>query len=180
LAHVSTLILGYGNPGRLDDGLGPALADAVGTLELPGVTVLSDYQLSAEHAAELLLYDRVVFADASVNADSPFYLRELLPRPAVSFTSHSMRPEAVLSLATDSLGWKGDAYLLGIRGHKFNEFGEWLSTEAQANLEAATEYLTPALFGEGGTKLGDVVTGGPIRDSVRLNAGNNQCETTNM
>ena len=33
------LLLGYGNPGRLDDGLGPALAAQVERLALPGVTV---------------------------------------------------------------------------------------------------------------------------------------------
>ena len=176
MAHPSTLILGYGNPGRLDDGLGPALADAIDALGLPSVTVLSDYQLSAEHAAELLTYDRVVFADAAVEIESPFFLRRMLPRAAVSFTSHSMRPEAVLSLSIDTLGWKGEAYLLGIQGHEFNEFGERLSLAARENLDAAARCLARALGGVGGITMGDVVTGGPIRDSVKLNAGNNPCE----
>jgi len=177
MAHPSTLVLGYGNPGRLDDGLGPALADAVGALALPGVTVLSDYQLSAEHAAELLAHDRVVFADAAVDGESPFFLRALLPRAAVSFTSHSMRPEAVLSLAIDTLGWRGGAYLLGIRGHEFNEFGERLSAAARENLDAATGCLARALGGGAGGTMEGVVTGGPIRDSVRLCAGSGPCET---
>lgn len=180
MAHPSTLVLGYGNPGRLDDGLGPALADAVGAFNLLGVTVLSDYQLSAEHAAELMSHDRVVFVDAAVEIEEPFFLRPLLPRAAVSFTSHSMRPEAVLSLAIDTLGWKGEAYLLGIRGHEFNEFGERLSAAAQANLKEAVECLVLALDHEQDETLGGVVTGGPVNDSVRIKNGDSPCATINM
>ena len=47
------LLIGFGNPGRLDDGLGPALADAIEKLALPGVTVESNYQLTVEDAAEI-------------------------------------------------------------------------------------------------------------------------------
>lgn len=180
MACPSTLILGYGNPGRLDDGLGPALADEVGALNLSGVTVLSDYQLSAEHAAELLNHDRVVFVDAAVEIEEPFILHQLLPRAAVSFTTHSMRPEVVLSLAIETLGWHGEGYLLGIRGHEFNEYDERLSAEARENLDKATGCLVRALGSELGGTLGDAVTGEPIRDSVRLNKGDSPCQTTSM
>ena len=40
------LVIGYGNPGRRDDGLGPALAARLEALALPGVTVESDFQLA--------------------------------------------------------------------------------------------------------------------------------------
>ena len=33
--HGTVLLLGYGNPGRLDDGLGPALAAQVECLACP-------------------------------------------------------------------------------------------------------------------------------------------------
>lgn len=42
------LLIGYGNPGRGDDGLGPALAAAIEAMELPGVTVEADYQLMVD------------------------------------------------------------------------------------------------------------------------------------
>ena len=58
------LLIGYGNPGRADDGLGPALADRIEALDLPGLTVESDYQLSIEHAALAAGHDIVIFADA--------------------------------------------------------------------------------------------------------------------
>ena len=50
-APRKVLLIGYGNPGRLDDGLGPALAAAVEKLAIPGVTVDADYQLNVEDAA---------------------------------------------------------------------------------------------------------------------------------
>ena len=37
---MKALVIGYGNPGRLDDGLGPALAEAVEKLDLPGLITL--------------------------------------------------------------------------------------------------------------------------------------------
>ena len=45
------LVIGYGNPGRLDDGLGPAVASAMEEFNLPGVSVDSNYQLTVEDAA---------------------------------------------------------------------------------------------------------------------------------
>ena len=44
------LLIGYGNPGRRDDGLGPALAGAIAAADLPGVEVESGYQLLPEDA----------------------------------------------------------------------------------------------------------------------------------
>ncbi|VGO14536.1 hypothetical protein PDESU_03099 [Pontiella desulfatans] len=65
---MSTLVIGYGNPGRLDDGLGPAFAERIQGLGLSGVTVESNYQLNIEDAELVSRYDTVVFADASVDA----------------------------------------------------------------------------------------------------------------
>jgi hydrogenase maturation protease len=64
-APRTVLLLGYGNPGRLDDGLGSELAARVQALGLPGVTVDSDYQLCLEDAEAVSRHDVVVFADAA-------------------------------------------------------------------------------------------------------------------
>ena len=48
--HGTTLLIGYGNPGRGDDGLGPAFARRIAARGLPGVTVEIDYQLTVDHA----------------------------------------------------------------------------------------------------------------------------------
>jgi hydrogenase maturation protease len=83
------LVIGYGNPGRADDGLGPALAEGLEALRIPGLTVESDYQLSIEHAAMAAEHDIVVFADADPLADGPFYLRQVDPAAGGRFTSHA-------------------------------------------------------------------------------------------
>ncbi|OGV48414.1 MAG: hypothetical protein A2X49_06950 [Lentisphaerae bacterium GWF2_52_8] len=142
---MRTLVIGYGNIGRLDDGLGPALAEAIGRLALPGVSVDSDYQLVVEDAVELAQHDAVIFADADASCPDPFYFRRLSPEPHLSFSSHSVQPAALLFLAADLFAAKTKAYVLGIRGYEFNEFGERLSGTAQKNLAAASDFLRNAL-----------------------------------
>ncbi len=142
-----TLVIGYGNPGRLDDGLGPLLAEKLEAMEIPGLTVDSDYQLTVEDAAPVAEHDVVIFADAHVSCDPPFSFTRLEPDPAgvVSFSTHHAEPEAVLALAKEAFGKTPDAFALGIRGYEFNEFGERISDEARRNLDAALEFLVPRL-----------------------------------
>ena len=75
-----TLILGWGNPGRLDDGLGPAFVEILQTLDLPGVEVDSDYQLQIEDAAEVASFQRVVFVDADRTGAEPTYMTQPGPQ----------------------------------------------------------------------------------------------------
>lgn len=139
------LVFGYGNPGRRDDGLGPALAAAIESREIPGVVVESNYQLSVEDAALAAEYDTVVFADAAVAGPEPYEFRSIAPRADTSFTSHHVTAEAVLALAQDLFQKVPQAYMLSIRGYEFNEFHEALSQGAQANLEAAAAFLADHL-----------------------------------
>ncbi len=143
---LRVLLIGFGNPGRLDDGLGPALAAALEPLELPGVTVDADYQLTVEDAAAMQEIDVVLFCDAVVCGTEPFYVAEVTPRAReVGFSTHSIDPQGVLALARDLFGAAPRAYIVGIRGYEFNEFGERLSKSAQANLQAAQEFLVDVL-----------------------------------
>ena len=139
------LVIGYGNPGRLDDGLGPAFADAARRLRLPGVTVESNYQLNVEDAQTIAGHDVVVFADASVTGPDPYELRRVEPRPESSFSTHSLSPEAVLALAHRCFAVRTRGYLLAIRGHAFDAFGEELSERARENLRTAVEFILPLL-----------------------------------
>ena len=142
---AKVLLIGYGNPGRLDDGLGPALAAAVEALAIPGVTVEADYQLNVEDAAAAADQDVVVFADADVAGPEPYWFRRIEPKQAWSFSTHSIEPAAVLAMARQMFSAKTDGYILGIRGYDFNEFGERLSDRARANLAAALAFIEPAL-----------------------------------
>jgi hydrogenase maturation protease len=157
------LVIGYGNPGRLDDGLGPALAEALAEKHLPGVTVDSDYQLTVEDAAEVARHERVVFVDADVSGAEPFTVRRVYPGASPSsFTSHSVTPGAVVTLAAQLFRAEPEVYVMGIRGYEFNEFGERLSDGARANLDAALDWLETAL--RHGT-LDEVRANGPDRTS---------------
>jgi hydrogenase maturation protease len=139
------LVYGYGNPGRLDDGLGPAAADALAAEGLPDVTVDANYQLSVEDAAAVAAHDVVVFVDADTSGPEPFWFDRLQPRRETSFSTHSVSPQAVLALAEDLLGGRAEGYVMGIRGYEFNGFGEGLSARAATNLAAAIAFLREAL-----------------------------------
>jgi len=140
------LLIGYGNPGRLDDGLGPALAEQIDKLALPGLDVEVDYQLNIEHAEQLARYNVVIFADADSSGPEPFWFRRIQPvAEKVNYSSHAMKPEAVLAVARDLFTAGCEAFLLGIRGYDFNEYEEKLSDKARINLAKALEYITASV-----------------------------------
>jgi len=144
-AAPRVLVYGYGNPGRLDDGLGPALADRVAASGLPGVTVETNYQLAVEDAAQVAEHDVVVFADASMSGPDPFSFTRLTPRPGASFTTHVLPPEVLMAIAFEHFQAKATGYLLGILGHEFDEFGERLSDRARDNLGAASAFIAEVI-----------------------------------
>jgi hydrogenase maturation protease len=135
------ILIGYGNPGRLDDGLGPALAARMETCAIEGLAVETDYQLVVEHAHDISGYDVAIFADAALNGNAPFSFVELHSSPNPPFNSHSLSPQTVLSLAKTMFNAKTKCYLLGIRGYEFDGFGERLSERAKENLELAFDFI---------------------------------------
>ena len=134
------LVLGYGNPGRQDDALGPALVERIEAMGLPGVTVDADYQLNIEHGAQLAAYDAVVFIDASTTAPEPFEFERVAPSDAVTFTTHAVSPGSVLAIAADHFGGAPEAWVLGIRAYAF-EFMQDLTPKAGENLAQALEHM---------------------------------------
>ena len=165
---MKVLIIGYGNPGRLDDGLGPALAEHFQCLEgnqgagsacfqgleesvpvaardfqgLEKLTIESNYQLNVEDAAQIAEFDVVVFADASTDAEPPFTFESVIPEEGgLTFSSHSVSAPQLMGMVKDLFHAEPKAYMLAIRGYDFNEFGEQLSEQATQNLEDAIEFL---------------------------------------
>lgn len=141
------LLIGYGNPARMDDGLGPALSDRIESLGIPGVTVDSNYQLSVEDALGISQYDRVVFADATVDQSiESFSFNRVLPdeKANISFSSHSVEPKELVTLASTMFKNNTEAYLLGIKGYEFEMFQENMTDKAKQNLEIAARFLEDA------------------------------------
>jgi hydrogenase maturation protease len=135
------LVLGYGNPGRQDDGLGPAVADGIESLGWPNITAFDNYQLNIEDAMDVAEHDVVWFVDATKTGPSPFTVHDVQPSPMIEFTSHIVRPEGILAIARQCYGRAPRAYLLAIRGYEF-EFCESLTPGATDNLHAALAMLT--------------------------------------
>ena len=135
------LLIGYGNPGRGDDGLGPALAHAVEALGLIGVTVECDYQLMVDHAALIATHDLVVFADAMIGLETPYRFTEIGTAQPETLGSHQVSPEAAVALAKLLFGHAPPGWLLGIAGDEFGEVKEGLGPRARRNLDLAVAFL---------------------------------------
>jgi hydrogenase maturation protease len=156
MTGIDTILLyGYGNPGRGDDGLGPALATAIEALGMPGIVADANYQLTVEDAADIAGYAAVVFADAAMQGPAPFGFSRIddsaIKRTGNSmgsslcWTSHSVSPVQVVALARDLFGSTVTAYVLGIRGYVFGELDESLSPPARDNLTEAVTFARKAL-----------------------------------
>ncbi len=135
------LVIGYGNPGRCDDGLGPAFAERLAGRGVPGVTVLSAYQLTVEHALKLTEAETVLFADAEMGLAEPFHLRELPPATGGDVTSHALSPAALLALTETLYGKAPRAFVLGLAGAEFGRVHEGLSDVALRNLDLAEVHV---------------------------------------
>jgi len=138
---MSLLLIGYGNAGRGDDGLGPAFAARIEAARLEGWKVDIDYQLTVEHAPQVAGANTVVFADALIGGDAPFTFTPVEADGAADIASHALLPEAVLALADMLYGKAPKAFVLGISGKSFGEVAEGLSAAALANLGRAEDFF---------------------------------------
>ena len=135
--RAPVLVLAVGNPSRGDDALGPLLAEMVETAALPGVEVVTEFQLQVENSLDIEGRERVIFVDAGVGTHAPFEVREATPAADFLHTSHALSPEAVLATYLQIKGESPPpATILCVRGESF-ELGEGLSPDAAAHLQAA-------------------------------------------
>ena len=142
----STLVLAYGNPAREDDGIGPAAAEYLESLELNGVTVDTDYQLAIEDALIVAEHDCTIFVDASMDGEEPYSFTRLNPEMEWAFTTHAVDPGAINALANTLFGTEKECYLLGIRGYSFTMFKEEMTEKASNNLNAAMNFLVSFIY----------------------------------
>ena len=157
-SKAHTLVLGWGNPGRGDDGLGPEFVRLVSGLDLPGVVADSDYQLQVEDAVDIARFPRVLFVDADRQGPGPFRVDRLRPRDrSLSFSTPSVAPAAVLALSRDLFATEPEAWILGIRGYEFDAFEERLSDRARRNLEEAVRAVAAALQTGGLRTFGEAI-----------------------
>jgi hydrogenase maturation protease len=144
---LRTLVIGYGNPSRRDDGVGLAVVNGLrarlgrrplvegedGYDELgSAVDTLFLQQLMPELAETLADYEHVWFVDAHVGV-IPDLVRRVRLHPGFdpASVSHHLKPESLLALACQLYGRAPQAELYSIRGYDFN-FGDELSPETAA------------------------------------------------
>lgn len=143
-SSVSILIYGYGNPGRQDDGLGPAFVEALEQWSIaePGVQLAfeTNYQLNAEDALTIAGHPMVIFVDATALEGRSFSFRRLLPQSTITFSTHAMPPESVLALCEELYDKHPVAYLLTIRGLRW-EPNDPMTPEAEAHLAEALLFI---------------------------------------
>ncbi len=153
---MRTLVIGYGNPSRRDDGIGLAVVNGLrarlgqpsldegadGFDELgQGLDTLFLQQLAPELAETLGDYDRVFFVDAHAGSYPELVHRELLqPLAGPSLVSHHMKPAMLLALTAQLYEARPQAELLSVRGFDF-DFGSTLSPASAEGVAQVVDEL---------------------------------------
>ncbi|MGQ9615640.1 MAG: response regulator [Spirochaetota bacterium] len=136
----TVLIYGYGNPGRQDDGIGPALVVEIDRLGLSFVDTDSWYQLNIEDVELIKRYDLVIFLDTTVEDVKSFRVKKVEPLAKIGFTTHQVNPESIAFLCRELFGSSPSIWLIGVRGYNFN-YIEGFSEKARNNYLGALDFL---------------------------------------
>lgn len=172
------LLIGIGNSGRGDDGLGWAFLDRIRALYPDGIVTSPDgndpviiemeyrYQLQVEDAELICRYRNVVFIDATEEAhEEGFAIRECESSGTYHFSSHIQGPESILYLSDVLFGRNPDALIVSISGYEW-DLGSKMGGRAAENLEKAfntfnDRHLIPA------KSLEQINTGTSYRSALR-------------
>ena len=151
-----TLVIGFGNIDRADDGVayhvisslrrclcqGMLHEDETG-LEGLGAEIDSIFlvQLAPELMDVLINYDKIIFVDAHVyeNVDSMYYAPVFPELTAATFTHHLM-PATLLALLKSLHQREPAGHIVSIRGYDF-DFHRNLSTDTKALVEKAVDHI---------------------------------------
>ena len=135
------LIIGIGNSGRSDDGLGWLMLDAL-KKQFDHVDFHYRYQLQIEDAEILSHYTTVIFVDATKeHTETGFYFKSCDPNMGLGLTSHMLEPETVIWLENELYRTKPTAFVMGIEGKKW-ELSLEPSEKGLRNLNTASDFLT--------------------------------------
>jgi hydrogenase maturation protease len=142
---MTTLVVGYGNTLRGDDGVGYLMAEQAATWELPNVTTIACHQLTPELAANMAECDRVIFIDATPpGMQTEVVWRSLSPSDAPRLDAHRSDPADLLRLTAQLYGTSPSAQHLLLPTAEMG-FSETLSAIAQTGLAAAASQLRECL-----------------------------------
>ncbi|NND09008.1 MAG: hydrogenase maturation protease [Saprospiraceae bacterium] len=141
LNHNHTLLVGIGNNGRGDDGLGWSLIDKLEKSGLYRGDTIFRYQLQVEDAEVISHYKTVIFVDACRTLlEDGFDVQICKPALSFAFSTHEIPPESILHLCQDLYRKSPQALLLLIEGKDWS-LNMGLSKEGSANFDKAWNYL---------------------------------------
>jgi hydrogenase maturation protease len=136
-----TLIIGYGNPLRGDDGVGPRaaelLAEAGGTIPPPlpdGVQILVCHQLTIELAPQIAEAGRLILIDACAGG-APGTVQQYTLTPAIpesASLTHHIDAQGLLAAAELLYGRAPETMLFTVSGSSFDPGGALSPTVAAA------------------------------------------------
>jgi hydrogenase maturation protease len=151
-----TIIIGYGNPDREDDGvawhilaaLNARLGNPVPDLYTDGfepqgnpIDFMFRLQLMPELAETIAEYDRACFVDAHTGAvPNEVHMTEISAQFQASPFTHHMTPETCLSLSQALYGKAPEAVLVSVRGYQFG-FENALSARTAELAEIAVNQI---------------------------------------
>jgi hydrogenase maturation protease len=158
-----TLIIGYGNPDREDDGVAshilnmvaerlglPVPCEEIEDLDHPedAPALLCLLQLEPGLAEVIAIYDRVCFVDAHTGAyPEDIRIKKIEGKFQSSPFTHHMTPETCLALAKTLYGHAPSGIAVSVRGYQFG-FSSRLSSATAKLAEGATEYIISWLSSE--------------------------------
>lgn len=135
------LIIGIGNSGRGDDGLGWLMLDHL-KKNFVKADFLYRYQLQIEDAELLSHYSTVIFIDATKeNTEKGFYFKLCQPNEGIGLTSHMLEPGTIVWLENELYKKNPTTFILGIEGEKW-ELSLEPSKTGMLNFSSAKAYLS--------------------------------------
>ena len=138
--NQKTLIIGYGNTLRGDDGVGYKIAEIVEQWNVDNIISLAVHQLTPELAEKIFQADTVIFIDAVPITDintAKLEIKALSTDKKIQNLAHHNNPEQLLSLTQAIYQQIPKAYWIFVPALDFN-FSEDLSQTTQ-------KYVTPTL-----------------------------------
>jgi hydrogenase maturation protease len=128
---MKTLVLGYGNRSRNDDGVGWFVLERLQELGLANVELVVSHQLDVDHAEPISGFDEVIFVDAAIpQSPQPITLTVVQPSFCSHAVAHYLTPGDLLALAQTLFGHAPRGILFSVRGSDFN-FGTTLSSATE-------------------------------------------------
>ncbi len=136
------LLIGYGNPTRMDDGVGWYIANMIRESIGDKIEVMEADQLSVEMIEDIKDRQIVIFVDAHVSEEDDWIrISEVEPDSKLGLTAHIVSPSNLLSICQSIYNKYPKAYLYSVKGVNF-DFSEELSEQTRRSADEVVKLLS--------------------------------------